>query len=349
MSGEHPAGANPRRMDRTTTLERLLAIDATTVEAALSAAAALVADALQADKVDALLYDAAADAWSAQGVSPTPLGQRERALGLDHLPRAEAHSTTAVHRSETPFLTGHAEREPAVPRALVEDLGVRSLLEVPLEIGGERRGVLAVAAQRPEAFSALDVLFLQSVARWVGLVAHRAVLAEQAVREAARAARAAAQATHEQAARVQVERVLESIDDAFYALDHAGRFTYVNQHTERLWGKQRADLLGQTFLAVFPQARGSANYGAIARALAERVTVPFENRSPILGTWIAGRVYPTPDGVAVYFHDISVRKRLEEERAELVLWEREARQSAQSSAARLEAVQAVTDAALGAR
>jgi signal transduction histidine kinase len=55
---------------------------------------------------------------------------------------------------------------------------------VPLEVGGERRGMLMVCSQRPDFFSAEDVRFIESVGRWVGVVAHRAELAEQIARNA---------------------------------------------------------------------------------------------------------------------------------------------------------------------
>jgi len=49
----------------------------------------------------------------------------------------------------------------------------------------------------------------------------------------------------EQAAREQVSGILESISDAFYAVDEEWRFTYVNGKAEELWGRSREELLGK--------------------------------------------------------------------------------------------------------
>jgi PAS domain S-box-containing protein len=124
--------------------------------------------------------------------------------------------------------------------------------------------------------------------------------------------------THEKASLEQVSDILESISDAFYTLDREWRLTYINSKAEELWGRSREQLLGQNIWEEFPQAVGSQSYWQIRRAAEEGVTTTFETISPVLGKWIAGRVYPSPSGVSVYFQDITERKLGEEERARFV-------------------------------
>ena len=108
-------------------------------------------------------------------------------------------------------------------------------------------------------------------------------------------------------------RILESIGDAFYALDANFRFTYVNGKAEQLWGKRREELLGRTLWDEFPQAVGSEAHGMHVKVMGERRPVQFETRSPILGTWIDVSLYPdTNGGLACYFRDVTARKRSEE-------------------------------------
>jgi len=45
----------------------------------------------------------------------------------------------------------------------------------------------------------------------------------------------------------------------------------------------------------------------------EGITTEFETISPVLGTWVAGRAYPSAEGLAVYFRDVTERKQAEEE------------------------------------
>src|SRR5437763_640083 len=70
------------------TLERLLAIPAADLEAALTSACDLVAEALGADKVDAFLHDPTRATLVAFGSSTQPLSALQRKSGLDVLPIA---------------------------------------------------------------------------------------------------------------------------------------------------------------------------------------------------------------------------------------------------------------------
>src|SRR5215203_4122856 len=117
----------------------------------------------------------------------------------------------------------------------------------------------------------------------------------------------------EQAAREWATDILESISDAFYAVDEQWRFTYVNGKAEDLWGRSREELLSKDIWEEFPRAVGSESYRQILRAMEEGVTTEFETISPVLGAWVAGRAYPSRGGLSVYFQDVTERKRAEEE------------------------------------
>ena len=116
----------------------------------------------------------------------------------------------------------------------------------------------------------------------------------------------------EQAARERATDILESISDAFFAVDHEWCFTYVNSKGEELWGRSREELLGKNIWEEFPQAEGSESYRQIKRAMEEGITTEFETLSPILGIWVAGRAYPSQEGLSVYFQDVTERKLAEE-------------------------------------
>ena len=117
----------------------------------------------------------------------------------------------------------------------------------------------------------------------------------------------------EQVAREQFSRILESISDAFFAVDDGWRFTYVNRRAEKLWGRSREDLLGKNIWEELPQLVDSEPYHQMMLAAERRVTTEFETASPILGTWVAGQIYPSDDGLSVYFRDVSASKLAEEE------------------------------------
>jgi two-component system OmpR family sensor kinase len=162
------------------TLERLLTVPATDIEAALTTAAQHIAEVLGADKVDAFLFDPATQSLVALGTSPTPMGRRQQELGLDHLPLADGGRTAHVFQTGTPFLDGHVDQDPEELQGIKDGLGVRSTLTVPLFVSDERRGVLLVSSAQPESFSPVDLQSLTAIATWVGMVAHRAELTERA-------------------------------------------------------------------------------------------------------------------------------------------------------------------------
>jgi PAS domain S-box-containing protein len=143
---------------------------------------------------------------------------------------------------------------------------------------------------------------------------HRAETARREARQQALAERAA---------------LLESITDAFYALDRELRFTYVNQRTLDYFNKGREELLGRGILDAFPVLEGTVIEAQLERVLREQCSAAFEALSPVADRWMELHVYPASQGLAVYFRDISDRKRAEEElqRAQESLRESDRRKS----------------------
>lgn len=116
----------------------------------------------------------------------------------------------------------------------------------------------------------------------------------------------------ERASREQVTNILESITDAFFALDRAWRFTYANREAERILQRPREKLLGRVVWEEFPEAASGSFRREYERALAEQTTVDFEAYYPPLASWFEVHAFPSADGLSVYFRDISARKRAED-------------------------------------
>ncbi len=109
------------------------------------------------------------------------------------------------------------------------------------------------------------------------------------------------------AAGERASEVLESIGDAFFALDRDWRFTYVNAQAERLLARRRDSLMGRSVWDEFPEAVGSAFEQQYRRATQEGVTVVFEAHFAPLSAWFEVRAYPSAAGLSVYFHDITAQ------------------------------------------
>jgi len=112
--------------------------------------------------------------------------------------------------------------------------------------------------------------------------------------------------------------LLESISEAFFAVDHAWRFTYVNREAERILAHGREALLGRNHWEVFPATVGTRLERQYRRAATERLPLAFEERDPQRDIWFDIRVYPSAEGLAVFFRDITENKRHDEARERLL-------------------------------
>jgi PAS domain S-box-containing protein len=135
----------------------------------------------------------------------------------------------------------------------------------------------------------------------------------QSARRRNEAARREAIEQAERRALAERAALLESITDAFYALDRECRFTYLNQRALDHFGAARETLLGQVLWDAFPVARGTVFQQEYERALREQRPVAFETVSPLSNRWVEARAYPTQQGLAVYFRDVTDRKLAEEQ------------------------------------
>jgi PAS domain S-box-containing protein len=135
----------------------------------------------------------------------------------------------------------------------------------------------------------------------------------QSMRRREESARREALEHAEKQALAERASLLESITDAFYALDSECRFTYLNQRALAHFGNAPDALLGRVAWDVFPAAQGTIFQQEQERALRAQCSVAFEAISPLTGKWLEVRAYPTHQGLAAYFRDITDRKEAEEQ------------------------------------
>ncbi|UEM06097.1 PAS domain S-box protein [Skermanella rosea] len=110
----------------------------------------------------------------------------------------------------------------------------------------------------------------------------------------------------------QTSEILESVGDAFYAVDRHFRFTYLNRKALEQIGRPRGQLIGRPFLDVFPQAEGSGLHDSCIQVMRDGKAREFVGVSPILKRWKSYLVLPRPDGgLLVHSRDISAQKAAE--------------------------------------
>jgi PAS domain S-box-containing protein len=108
--------------------------------------------------------------------------------------------------------------------------------------------------------------------------------------------------------------VLDGMDEAFILIDPEFRILRINPAGLRLDRRPESEIIGRTHWEVWPNTENAPLGEFYKRAMAERVPATFENRY----TWPDGReawteirAYPAPDGLAVFYRDITERKRAE--------------------------------------
>ncbi|MEF8833793.1 MAG: PAS domain S-box protein, partial [Halofilum sp. (in: g-proteobacteria)] len=119
----------------------------------------------------------------------------------------------------------------------------------------------------------------------------------------------------------RVSRTLESITDAFFTVDPQWQINYVNREAERLIGVNRDDVLGKSIWDEFADLLGTKVEREYRRAMTENRPVHFEYFYEAVGTWFEVNAYPSEEGLAVYFRDITDRKRAQEEIEFLALYD----------------------------
>ena len=111
---------------------------------------------------------------------------------------------------------------------------------------------------------------------------------------------------------VAEQLVLLRVSDAIVALDRDWRYTYVNPQAAALFGRTPEDLLGKHIWTEFPEGVGQPFKLAYERAMAEQTPLAFEEWFAPWDRWFENRVYPSPDGLTIFFHEITDRKRSEQ-------------------------------------
>lgn len=104
--------------------------------------------------------------------------------------------------------------------------------------------------------------------------------------------------------------VLDSIGDAFFAIDNHWHFTYVNKEFESFIGISQKFLIGKSLSEVImklhPMVKEKLNI-----VMENKTQAHFEVYKESVNRWYEYRIYPFESGASVYFGDITNRKVME--------------------------------------
>ncbi|MDO3625795.1 PAS domain S-box protein [Mucilaginibacter sp. BT774] len=112
-------------------------------------------------------------------------------------------------------------------------------------------------------------------------------------------------------------QILESIDDAFFAVDKNWIVTYWNKMAEKVLLTPKDKILGHNLWEIFSDSVGSESYKNYHIALETNQAAHFEDYHPPLDKWYEISAYPSDTGLSVYFKDVTDRKNSETRLKEL--------------------------------
>jgi len=107
-----------------------------------------------------------------------------------------------------------------------------------------------------------------------------------------------------------INNILESISDAFLAVNQEGEFTYINKQAEIVLREKRENLIGHKFWDRLPKS-DSWFSETIQKTFDQNEPLHLEKFYTPLGSWLELNFYPAQDCVSVYFRDITARKNAE--------------------------------------
>ncbi len=116
------------------------------------------------------------------------------------------------------------------------------------------------------------------------------------------------------------EEILEGISGGFFALDGEFRFTYWNRAAEEGTGLKREHVLGKNVFEIFPNARDAELGEKYRTAMEKKIFQSIETsyRDERFEAWYDIRVYPTENGISVFFQDITEQKRQQRQKEMLM-------------------------------
>jgi PAS domain S-box-containing protein len=119
-----------------------------------------------------------------------------------------------------------------------------------------------------------------------------------------------------QASREEIKAMLDRIGDAYMVFDKDWRYVYVNRKAAELALRPAEDLIGKCVWEEFPESVYTSFYTELRRAFRDQVSVHFENFYAPLEKCFENTVYPNPEGVSVFYRDVTERKVAQDELAQ---------------------------------
>lgn len=106
--------------------------------------------------------------------------------------------------------------------------------------------------------------------------------------------------------------VFERITDAFVALDINWCYTYMNKKAGEIFQRNPVDMIGKNFWGELPESIDHPFYKAFHAAMENQQPMQVQQYYALYDRWFDNHIYPSPDGLSVFFRDITEQKKSDE-------------------------------------
>ena len=116
------------------------------------------------------------------------------------------------------------------------------------------------------------------------------------------------------ASEARLREVLDSIKEGFLLMDHGFRIIQMNHEALRIARQDFSAIEGRAIWEVWPEVLGTPVETAYRRVMAEREPEMIEHRFTVgeHDLWLNISAYPTSDGVALFYRDVTERRLADE-------------------------------------
>jgi PAS domain S-box-containing protein len=108
-----------------------------------------------------------------------------------------------------------------------------------------------------------------------------------------------------------LKNVLENMSDAFISLDFNWRYTYMNSKAGVVLGKNPTEMIGKNIWEEFPEFVGHPSALNYEKVMKERVFIQTEEYYEPYDKWFENNMFPSENGITLFFVDITDRKKME--------------------------------------
>lgn len=195
-------------------------------------------------------------------------------------------------------------------------LGCDAFAVLPITTHQKVVGVLCLCAESEAFFSDNNRQLLACIATFVSFAldsfateSDRRRVQEQHKAALAQSEHYRSQAQH---SHQTLSSVLNRVNDGIVALNKDWIYTFLNERAAKMLQRDTPeDLLGKNIWTEYPEGVGQPFQLAYEKAMQTQQIVVFEEHYEPWDLWFENRVFPSSDGITIYFSDITERKKSE--------------------------------------